>query len=301
MTPTVTLRLAAALALLAAPALAQEGATYDLRQDYKYKAGDKVRVHERNETRQRYTVRQGDEVERGDGVEGYEWRYEEEVQEVDGRGRPVRAVRTYTFVHDLSADERLDLAAAPVKVQVSRDDDGLPRFAAVDGGAELPPLLERLLLEHDGGGAAGEGDADDTLKHVMPPAPVAVGARWPITREQICKVFPFDPDEIGDGADLHGTLVSAEPKGGLNMLTVALRIKLPLKSYSGMVCPEPMVFDATVTLRMPAGAGAPDGGATMDGTMRGKALLPDGGEMPADGSFELDLAVKSTKTVERVK
>ncbi|MCO5167364.1 MAG: hypothetical protein M9894_13525 [Planctomycetes bacterium] len=295
MRPSLALCLAA---LLAAPALAQEGATYDLRQEYKYKAGDKVRVHERNETRQRYTVRQGDEVEQGDGLEGYEWRYEEEVQEVDAQGRPVRSVRAYSLVHDLSTDERLDLDKAPVKVQLSRDEDGLPRFTPVDDGAELPAVLERLLLEHEGG-APGEGDAEDTLKHVMPDGPVAVGTRWPISREQICKVFPFDPDEIGDGAELHGTLVGAEPKGGLTLLNVALRVKLPLKSYSGMVCSEPMLFDATISLRMPAGAGAPDGGATMEGTMKGKARLPDGGEMPADGSFELDLSVKSTKTVER--
>lgn len=288
------------LVLLAVPALAQDAPTYDLRQEYKYVAGDKVRVHERMETRAKYSLRAGDQVmQEVDQTEGYDQQYVEEVQEVDAKGDVVRAVRTYTQVQDLATSETLDLKDKPFKVQMARDEDGTFRFTPVDQAAPVPDLLERLL-DQEAGRKETESDDESTQKLIMPEQPVAVGATWQVTLQHACEVFKFEPETVGPGAEAQGTLQAAEPKGDLTMLKVDLTFKLPLTSFNGMACPEPMKFDATISLRMPAGATGPDGGATMEGAIKGKAKLPEDEGLPPGALLDLDMKVTNSKTVERV-
>lgn len=287
--------------LLAAPASAQDAPTYDLRQEYKYVAGDKVRVHERMETRAKYALRAGEQVmQEVDQTEGYDQRYVEEVQEVDADGDVIRALRTYTQVQDLATSETLDLKDKPFQVQMARDEDGTFRFTAVDQTAQVPDLLERLL-DQEAGRKETESDDEDTQKLIMPEQPVAVGATWQVPLEQACEVFKFPPETVGPAAEAQGTLEAAEPSGEQTMLKVGLRFKLPLTSFNGMACPEPMKFDATISLRMPANASGPDGGATMEGVIKGKAKLPEDEGLPPDAVLDLDMKVTNTKTVERVQ
>lgn len=289
------------LALVAAPALAQDAPTYDLRQEYKYVAGDKVRVHERTETHAKYALRAGDQVmQQVDQTEGFEQRYEEEVQEVDEKGDVTRSVRTYTQVQDLATSEALDLKDKPFKVQMARDEDGTFRFTPVEQGAAVPELLERVL-DQEAGRKETESDDEGAQKLIMPEQPVAVGATWPVSLQHACEVFKFEQETIGQGAEAQGTLEAAEPQGDLTMLKVALRFKLPMTSFNGMACPEPMKFDATINLRLPAGAAGPDGGASMEGVIKGKAKLPADEGLPPDAILDLDMKVTNTKTVERVK
>lgn len=289
------------LALVAAPALAQDAPTYDLRQEYKYVAGDKVRVHERTETHAKYALRAGDQVmQQVDQTEGFEQRYEEEVQEVDEKGDVTRSVRTYTQVQDLATSEALDLKDKPFKVQMARDEDGTFRFTPVEQGAAVPELLERVL-DQEAGRKETESDDEGAQKLIMPEQPVAVGATWPVSLQHACEVFKFEQETIGQGAEAQGTLEAAEPQGDLTMLKVALRFKLPMTSFNGMACPEPMKFDATINLRLPAGAAGPDGGASMEGVIKGKAKLPTDEGLPPDAILDLDMKVTNTKTVERVK
>lgn len=302
MSPHVRSSLVVLLALAAGPVLAQEEApTYDLRQDYKFVVGDKVRVHERTETRAKYALRAGEQVmQQVDQTEGYDQRYEEEVQEVSPEGEVTRALRTYTQVQDLATSQTLDLQDKPFKVQMTRDEDGTFRFAAVDEAAEVPELLERIL-EQESGRKETEADDESTQKLIMPEQPVAVGARWQVAVPHACEVFKFEPETVGQGAEAQGALKAAAPQGEQTMLEVALRFKLPLTSFNGMPCPEPMIFDATIDLRMPAGATGPDGGAVMEGTIKGLARLPEDEGMPPDAVLDLDMKVKSTKSVERVQ
>ncbi len=286
--------------LLAVPALAQDAPTYDLRQEYKHVAGDKLRVHERTETRAKYALRAGAQtMQEVDQTEGFEQRYDEEVQEVDAEGDVIRSVRTYTLVHDLATSEKLDLQASPIQVQMARDEDGTFRFTAVDATAQVPDLLERLL-DQEAGRKETQSDEEGAQKLIMPEGPVAVGATWPITLAHACEVFKFEERTLGPGAEARGTLTAAEAQGDQTMLKVDFVFNMPMTEFNGMACPEPMKFDATISLRLPANASGPQGGATMSGTIKGKAKLPEDEGLPPDAVLDLDMKVTNTKTVERL-
>lgn len=288
------------LALAAAPALAQEGApTYDLRQEYKLVAGDKISVQEHMETRAKYTLRAGDQViHDADQVEGYDQSYVEEVQEVTADGDVVRSVRTYTHVRDLNTAEELDLKANPFKVQMSRDEDGLFRFTPLEEGAQLPELLERILGVEVGRKEA-DSDEEDARRLLVPEEPVAVGATWQLPVEKVCEVFKLPPESIAEGAEGSGALEAAEPVGERTMLKVALRFKLPMSTFNEMPCPEPMRFDATISLRVPAGATGPEGGVALEAAIKGKAKLPPDQGLPPGAMLDLDMTIKNSKSVER--
>ena len=297
-------RLAFLAVLFAAPALAQDApapTTYDLRQNYKFVAGDKVRVHEVQQTRAKYALRDGDKVLQSvDQTEGYEQRYEEEVQEASAEGEVTKSVRAYAFVKDISTGETLDLTEKPFKVQMARDEEGIYHFTPVEAGAQVPQLLE-TLLDQEAGKKETEGAEESQQRLMMPEGPVAVGATWAIPVEKACEVFKFEPEQVAsEGVETQGTLTAAEVKGTETELRVAIRFKLPLKSFNGMPCPEPMLFEANLEIVMPAGATSPNGQVTAQGDVKGKALLPPEEGMPKDAVLDLDMKVSSTKKIERV-
>jgi hypothetical protein len=298
----VTRRLALLAVLLAAPALAQDAPTFDLRSDYKFVAGDKVRVHELQQTRAKYALRDGDKVLQSvDQTEGYEQRYEEEVQEASAEGEATKAVRTYTFVRDISTGETLELTEKPFKVQMARDEEGTYHFTPVEAGAQVPTLLE-TILDQEAGRKETEAVEESAQRLMMPEAPVAVGATWAIPVEKACEVFKFEPDQVAsEGYETQGTLSGAEPKGAETELRVAIRFKLPLKSFNGMPCPDPMLFEATLEIVMPAGATSPNGQVSAKGDVKGKATLPPEEGMPKDAVLDLDMTVSTSKKIERVQ
>lgn len=295
-------RLAFLAVLLAAPALAQDAPTHDLRGDYKFVAGDKVRVHELQQTRAKYALRDGDKVLQSvDQTEGYEQRYEEEVQEASPEGEATKAVRSYSFVRDISSGETLELTEKPFKVQMARDEEGTYHFTAVEAGVQVPALLE-TILDQEAGRKETEAVEESAQRLMMPEAPVAVGATWAIPVEKACEVFKFEPEQVAsEGVETQGTLSGAEAKGAETELKVAIRFKLPLKSFNGMSCPEPMLFEATLEILMPAGATSPNGQVTAKGDVKGKALLPPEEGMPKDAVLDLDMTVQTTKKIERVQ
>lgn len=298
-------RLAFLACLLAAPALAQDApapTTYDLRQDYKFVAGDKVSVHEVQQTRAKYALRDGDKVLQSvDQTEGYEQRYVEEVQEASPEGDVTKSVRAYAFVRDIQSGETLDLGDKPFKVQMARDEEGTYQFTPVEAGAQVPALLE-TLLDQEAGRKETEAVEESAQRLMMPEAPIALGGTWAIPLEKACEVFKFEPEQVAtEGVETQGTLAGAEPKGDGTELRVAIRFKLPLKSFNGMPCPDPMLFEATLEIVMPAGATSPNGQVTANGDVKGKATLPPEEGMPKDAVLDLDMTVSTTKKIERVQ
>jgi hypothetical protein len=296
--------LGALAAIITVPARAQQGGdakTYDLRGDYKYVAGDKVRVHERSRTRAQYALKAGAEVlQKVDQTDGYEQRYEEEVQAVDERGNITKSVRTYVSIEDFATAEKLDFAQKPIKVQMDRAEDGTYRFTAMEG-ATVPPALQQIL-DQDAGSKESEAEDEGAQRLIMPEGQVAVGAQWTVTNENACQVFQLEPTDLAaEGTKAEGRLEAAEPAGDLTMLSVNLLFDLKLSKYSGMDCREPMALHATLALRMPAGAGSPDGEATMEGSIRGTAQIPPDEGMPPGSILELDMTMTNVKKVERVR
>lgn len=295
--------LGALAAILVAPARGQQGGgkTYDLRGDYKYVAGDKVRVHERAHTHAKYALKAGAQtLQSVDQMEGYEQRYEEEVQAVDEQGNITRSVRTYLSVEDFATSEKLDFAQRPIKVQLEKGEDGAFRFTPLEG-ATVPPALQQVL-DQDAGSKETEADDEGAQKLIMPEGQVAVGAQWTVTNENACRVFQLDPADLSaEGTKAEGRLEGAEATNDQTMLRVALAFDLRLTKYSGMECREPMTLHATLGLRMPEGAASPDGEATMEGSIRGTALIPPDEGLPPGAILELDMTMTNVKKVERAR
>lgn len=302
MSLSMSRRVAFLAVLLAAPALSQDAPTFDLRSDYKFVAGDKVRVHELQQTHAKYALRDGEKVLQSvDQTEGYEQRYEEEVQEAGADGDVTRSVRAYAYARDIATGETLELAEKPFKVQMARDEDGTYRFTPVEEGAQVPALLE-TLLDQEAGRKETEAVEESAQRLMMPDAPVAVGATWAIPVEKACEVFKFEPEQVAsEGVETQGTLTAAEVKGAETELRVAIRFKLPLKSFNGMPCPDPMMFEANLEIVMPAGATSPNGQVSAKGDVKGKASLPPEEGMPKDAVLDLDMTVSTTKKIERVQ
>ncbi len=285
----------AALALAVAPAGADE-TTYSLREEYKPKVGDKVRVHERNRTGGTVAVRAGDQVlQEQEQKQGVEQRYEEHVHEVGEDGKVSRATRRYTFVADFAADESEDLSAKPVEVMMTRK-DGQRSFAPVEGHT-LSPLLERVLDME--AGQSNDKDDDESRQTFLPEGPVAVGATWPVSVEKLTEVFGMDPADLEPTeSNATGKLEKAEPKGGVTMLSVLVTVQLRFKRFQGMDAKPPFQFDMKIRIDLPAGGKAPGGGIRLDGIAKGKAIFPPDQGVPPGTILDLDMTMENAKSME---
>lgn len=292
------------LGALAVPVLAQQGgATHDLRgADYRYKAGDKIRVHERNETHAKYAIKSGAKVLNSvDALEGYEQRYEEEVQEVNAEGDITKSIRTYTFAKVLSTDLTLDLSQKPLKVQLALGEDGTYGFTPVDASASIPEVLQEIL-DQEAGKKETEAEDEGARRLIMPKEPVAVGATWSVPLEDVCQSFSFEPESVdAKGYEGKGTFEAAEPKDGLTLLVATVTFKLPLTKFNDMECQGPMAFDSVVRMRFPAGGAGPELENSMQGTVKGVAKIPDDQGFPPGTTYDLDMKMAITQTVERIK
>lgn len=285
----------AALALAVAPAGADD-ASYSLRDEYKPKVGDKVRVHERNRTGGTVTVRAGDQVlQEQEQKQGLEQRYEEHVLEVGEDGKVSRATRRYTFVADFSADETEDLSAKPVEVVMTRK-DGQRSFAPAEGHT-LTPLLERVLDVESG--QSNDKDDDDSRKTLLPEGQVEVGATWPVPVEKLTEVFGMDPADLDPTeSTATGKLEKAEPKGDVTMLSVLVTVQLRFKRFQGMEAKPPFQFDMKIRMDLPAGGKAPGGGLRLDGIAKGKAIFPPDQGVPPGTILDLDMTMENAKSME---
>jgi hypothetical protein len=292
----------ALLGALAGPALAQTAATFDLRGDYSFKVGDKIKVEERNETHAKYAIKSGPKVLNSvDTVEGYEQRYEEEVQEVSAAGDITRSVRTYTYAKVFSTDQTLDLSQKPLKVQMALGEDGTFGFTPVDPAAPIPDLLQEIL-EQDAGKKETEEEDQGARRLIMPAERQAVGATWSVPLKDVCELFRFEPEHVAqDAYEGKGVLEAAEPKGALTMLRSTITFKLPLKKFNDLECVQPMAFDTVVRISMPADASGPDGQSIMEGTVKGVAQIPEDQGFPPGSTYDLDMRMVSSQQIERAK
>jgi hypothetical protein len=286
--------------LIAAPALAQQ--THDLRGvEYRYKAGDKIRVHERNETHAKYAVKSGAKVLNSvDAIEGFEQRYDEEVQEVSAEGDITKSVRTYTFAKVLATDLTLDLAQKPLKVQMTLGEDGAYGFTPVDPNAPIPEVLQEIL-DQEAGKKETESEDQSARRLIMAKEPVAVGATWTVPLEDVCRSFRFEPEHVdAKGYEGKGTFVAADAKGDLTLLEATITFKLPLTKFNDMECVSPMAFDSVVRVRFPAGGAGPELESSMEGTVKGAAKIPDDQGFPAGTTYDLDMKTVITQKIERL-
>jgi hypothetical protein len=288
--------------LAALPARAQQAATYDLRGDYRYKVGDKIKVHERNETHAKYAIKSGAKVLNSvDTVEGYEQRYEEEVQEVSAAGDITKSVRTYTFAKVFATDQTLDLSQKPLKVQMALAEDGTFGFTALDPAVPIPEVLQEIL-DQDAGKKETEEEDQSARRLVMPAERQAVGATWSVPLSDVCELFRFEPDQVQqEGYEGKGKLEAAERQGELTMLRATVGFKLPLKKFNELECEKPMAFDTVIRLSMPVDAGGPEVQSSMDGTMKGIARIPEDQGFPPGSTYDLDMRIVITQTIERAK
>lgn len=290
--------------LAAAPARAQQqAATFDLRGDYTYKVGDKIKVHERNETHAKYAIKSGAKVLNSvDTVEGYEQRYDEEVQEVSAAGDITKSVRTYTFAKVFSTDQTLDLSQKPLQVQMALGEDGTFGFTPVDPQATIPPVLQEIL-DQDAGKKETEEEDQGARRLIMPAERQAVGGTWSVPLSDVCELFRFEPDHVQQEAyEGKGTLEAAETRpDGVTMLRATITFKLPLRKFNDLECKQPMAFDTVVRLSMPAEAAGPDGQSTMEGTVKGVAQIPEDQGFPPGSTYDLDMRMVSTQAIERAK
>ncbi len=276
--------------------------TYDLRQadEYTPVVGDRVRVERTERQTSKVLVQnQGQVLQRQEGSEGFAATYVEEVLAVDDDGDVTRCRRSYEKFHDVETAQDVDVSG--VVVLMERSAEGKHTFKA-DGGAPLPPTLEKRLHEEaakkDAEEEGGE-DEEDRQEALLPEQPVAVGGTWEVPPEQAVESFGFQESElVPEASSVKGTLVSVEQRDGQELLKVQVTIGLAFKRFQGLECPDPARFDMQLELELPAGGTSPIGEAKLTGKFDGQATMPNA---PPGVTVDVDLDVENHQRRVRVQ
>ena len=276
------------LCLLSGRLWAQEGPaarTFDLRVTYRWKAGDKLRVHERRDQTQRIVTRSGLQVVDEQNLRmGWEQRYLLEVSKVDDKGRIAEATRTYEALEDLARGEALKVEG--LKVRWVRREDGSLRWEPPEG-ATLDPFV-REVLDEDLEDADAADQGAEPLQLLLPKKPVVQGEVWELPLEEVGEALGIPVADVLE-KKLQGKLAGVEPpaqEGGATMLQVGLEVRLKAKSFQGMTCTRPVEYDLTGTAHLPAEGASPQRRLRLEGLIRGTAPADEPG---AQVEFEVRL------------
>ena len=271
------------------PALAQQ--TYDLRTAGadKHAPGDAIRVVETERQDMKMVVKQGEQVmQRDEGVQGFEQTYVEEIIRVDDEGEVAQARRTYSAFTDLKTEQSLEGGDLVVELNTLEDGTRTVEYAKE---RTLPRALTTKLdgmagkQEEPKPGEEPEEPEKKPSEIFTPAEPVAVGATWTVDTKQAIEGMGIDEQYDPAQSTCTGTLVSATPEGGTTWLTVKIDMKLLLTTMEGAPCPDPFVFEMTMSMRLPDGGGN-TGTMTMDGTIVGSMSPPNA---PPGVSVALDM------------
>lgn len=326
MTRPTLVCLSTLLLLAGAAAAAPDDEGFDLRARYTAKKGDASRVVEMEKKAQKFRIvgPDGAELQNVDQTTGQELRYDEEVLELDAAGKEAAsATRRYSAITDFTSGDKVDLAATPFVVKITRSPEGQVRHEPADPAAKVPPLVQQVMDSESG--QVPPSTEDEFVKLMFPEGKVKVGATWTVPLADVAKAFDMgDPAAEPEGKDgpmapppapgteapapaidaakssCTGTLEAAEVEDGVKLLRIKVVFKLVMNRFQGTPTKGQVTFDGTMTFRLAEGATSPFGGATMHMALKG-TLLPEGDEsLPPGSTVELDIAHDMAKTVTKV-
>ena len=257
---------------------------HDLRGNYRYRAGDKLRIVERRDQTQEVRVRRGTEVvERDAQREGVEQRYVLELLEVTPEGDLLRALRTYEALTVLPTEASIPVEG--IQVLFRRGDEGL-RYTA-EQGVTLPDELKAALED------AGDGSAPtENTGALFPEEPVAVGGRWVREPAAIAEVLGLEAVDLLPASKVEGELKEARARPGATpLLRSEVRVSLHASRFQGLVGSEPFVFELRCDLELPAGGADPAQDLRIHGEVRGKAPSPANDGTILELELDLDLTL----------
>jgi hypothetical protein len=262
------------------PAQGQAGeARYDLRANYPFRLGEKVRVVDGARHEGLVNVlRRGKPLRVENRRGGYELRYTDEVQGVAPRGGVTRVLRTYERVKDWATGQ----------------EDRTPRTAVLDYTGEalsvtrkgdLSPIADRLLTT--------ETKVPFSAQDQMIPSlgPIPVGTRWTIPNGPAAQIFLLDPANLADGSVCTGVLHSVRTQKGVEQVRVVVTFDLRVKKIYDITFDEPATLACTLDLWSTANGAAPGSSGTFTGSMKGEGAVEGA---PEDVSVQLTVTVTGT-------
>jgi hypothetical protein len=210
------------VAVLAAPAAAQEAVTIKLRKEQQ---GDKVAVEKTREGT--ITVTAGKKAQTK--KEEYRYEYTDKVVEMPADApKPTRVDRTYDIARKtdpVTGDlKTLSFSGKTVEVQVSPM-EGIGYIFIVGGNAIQPPEVDDLLNEFQGGPKPGDKKPKPEIDALLPDKAVKPGEEWTADAAAIMGVLgnpPFTLDK--KKSKVTGKLVKTYKKDGAQWGVIELKI-----------------------------------------------------------------------------
>jgi hypothetical protein len=276
----------AAIALAASSGVAaqeRDGPRYDLRAQYPFRVGDRVRVVSgaRHEALVN-VLRRGKPLRVENRRSGFELRYVDEVQAL--QPGDVRILRTYERVKDWGTG-REDRQRRQVLLDYSGDHMSVERT-----DEELLPVARQLL---DNAAQVPFSVYD----HLIPDmGPIPIGHRWTIGNEPAAQLFLLDPAAIvPEGSACTGTLHSARALNGIVQTRLVFAYRLRFTRLFDITFDEPATLDVTQDGWQSANGAAPTEESTIRGTLTcaGRAQ-----GAPADVTVQVELTTTGTHRVE---
>jgi hypothetical protein len=260
-------RALALLLALATPALAQEVApvasVHDLRAAPAVAVGQRARVASRVDQQATIVTKVGgkpvgEEQEQGRRLELV---VVDEVASVGADGEADQVLRTF---ETLSGEAPAGLAG--VRVRVVRKPDGTEALATPEG----TPLDDKTAQLVAGAQELERGQGLRNLRWALPEKPVAIGATWPIAREQVDDLLKVTGGEAGEYElrEALGTFETVEARDGVDVYIVVVRLQLAISGMEGMTLDPPGDFEL-VLRHESTGAASSWRRTTVDATFHG--------------------------------
>ncbi|MGE0707190.1 MAG: hypothetical protein AB7N76_16745 [Planctomycetota bacterium] len=282
------LRFPLLLLVAAAPALADEGQTYDLKKIVhdKVTAGESCRESETEKSVQKIVVTaEGNVVDQKDEKKGATFSRTVKIVEASPEGKPTKILFGYESFQDEESGEKPDVNGLEVTCTKAGDEWKLEAA----GGKAIPPVVEAHIRA--GLGKQDKEGNEEVGKALLPDKPVAVGASWDLDPDYLAKQMHMGGSTIvKDKSAAKGTLKAVTQKDGKDWFKVEISIKLVLADVQGQPMKEPMVMDMKMTMEAPAGGVYSELQMTMKAT---GVMEPQPGAVV---TLDIDMSRKQSRT-----